>query len=168
MHILSTERLDLHVMQPADAEFQFQLTKQPGWIANIGDKGWQSAAEAEQYIREKLLLTQQEKGFSLYRVSLRESGVPIGLCGLVSRPELPSPDLGYALLAEYEGKGYAIEAARAVCQYAKQTLGMQRLLAITAPHNAASAKLLQKLGMQLQPERIEHKGEWDLLFALDL
>lgn len=57
-------------------------------------------------------------------------------------------DIGYALMPEYRGKGYACEASAGVLDYARSSLGMKRVAAITAPDNEASANLLRKLGLR--------------------
>lgn len=79
---------------------------------------------------------------------LKASPLPIGLCGLVQRDFLSSPDLGFALLPEYCGRGYAIEAARAVISHAQAGLGIERLYAIVKPGNHRSVRLLEQLGFR--------------------
>jgi RimJ/RimL family protein N-acetyltransferase len=75
-------------------------------------------------------------------------GQPIGLVGLVKRDYLPEPDLGFALLDAYAGRGLAYEAASAVLPLARAQ-GLQRLLAITDPDNRRSIGLLHRLGFEL-------------------
>jgi RimJ/RimL family protein N-acetyltransferase len=85
-----------------------------------------------------------ETGFGLYCVELQE--IPIGLCGLLKRDYLAHPDLGFAFLPKYRGQGYALEAARAVCEFAYETLNLPEILAICSPSNVASANLLRNVG----------------------
>jgi len=59
---------------------------------------------------------------------------------------LADVDLGYALLPEYTGQGYAIEAARATREYGHATLGLARIIAIVSPGNERSVRVLEKLG----------------------
>jgi RimJ/RimL family protein N-acetyltransferase len=92
---------------------------------------------------------QEARGHSLYVVELKESGAPIGMCGLIKRDTLDEIDLGYAYLPAWRGQGYAWEAARAVLDHAP-SLGIRRLLAITSPDNLASNGLLRKLGMRFE------------------
>jgi RimJ/RimL family protein N-acetyltransferase len=88
---------------------------------------------------------------------------------LVKRAGLEDVDIGYALLPRYWSKGYAVEAARAVREYARDVIGLKRLVAITDPANQASIRVLEKIGMrfermvQLSPDDIELK-----LFAAEL
>jgi RimJ/RimL family protein N-acetyltransferase len=75
-----------------------------------------------------------------------ESGRVLGIAGLFRRDTLPVPDLGFAFLPEARGRGFAAEAARAVLDWARASLGLRRVLALAAPDNAASLKLLARLG----------------------
>jgi RimJ/RimL family protein N-acetyltransferase len=168
MHILATDRLSLDVMAPSDAAFFLELINQSSWIANIGDKGIRTLADAEAEIRQRPMPSQVENGFSLYRVSLKACGTPIGMCGLVRRDTLPDVDIGYALLPQFWGHGYAIEAAFAVRDYARESLGLRRLMGITAPSNLASLKLLQKLGMDIIEADTILNGQATTILAMDL
>ena len=104
--------------------------------------------DAEDYIRNNIRAAYQSHGFGLYAVRLEASPLPIGLCGLVQRDFLTSPDLGFALLPEYCGQGYATEAARAVMSHAQAELGIERLYAIVKPGNHRSVRLLEQLGFR--------------------
>lgn len=54
-------------------------------------------------------------------------------------------ELGYRFLPEFWGKGLATEAATAAIDYARDGLGLRRLIALVHPDNAASARVLAKL-----------------------
>ena len=72
------------------------------------------------------------------------------MCGLLKRETLPDADLGFAFLPGFAGQGYASEAAAAVLAYARQTLGLARVLAITSPDNTRSIKLLERIGFRFE------------------
>jgi RimJ/RimL family protein N-acetyltransferase len=78
---------------------------------------------------------------------------PIGMCGLLKRKYLPYPDLGFAILPVYEGKGLTKEAALVVIQYAFEKLNQPELYAITSLNNKRSQGLLGKLGFDWDSER---------------
>jgi hypothetical protein len=92
--------------------------------------------EARAYIRAGALRSFADNGIGPYAIvvddsgSREDGGVGVGVAGLFQRPYLDAPDLGYALVTEAQGKGYALEAARAVVAHAKEVLGLSRLLAI--------------------------------------
>jgi RimJ/RimL family protein N-acetyltransferase len=98
-------------------------------------------------------------------VMLKDTNVPIGMCGVLKRDTLDAPDIGYALLPEYEGQGYGTEIAGATLQYAFKTLGLKRILAITLADNERSVKLLNKIGFRFKEIiEIESDDEQLMLF----
>ena len=72
----------------------------------------------------------------------------IGVCGLYDRDGLEGVDLGFALLEEYEKKGYAFEAAQKILELGFTEFGLNEVKAITAIQHRASQKLLTKLGLK--------------------
>jgi RimJ/RimL family protein N-acetyltransferase len=83
-------------------------------------------------------------------VELRETGVSIGICGLIKRDSLDNVDVGFAFMPSFWSKGYAFEAASAVMAYGKDVLGISRIVAITSPDNSASIRVLEKLGLRFE------------------
>ncbi|MBK8556634.1 MAG: GNAT family N-acetyltransferase [Lewinellaceae bacterium] len=150
MTILSTERLHLTELHTEDAAFIFRLVNSPGWLANIGDRNVRNLTDAVRYMQNGPMQGYADHGFGLWAMRLRSDNTPIGLCGLIRRPGLEDVDLGYALLPDYERQGYAFESASATLAFARQTLGIARIVAITLPSNQGSIRLLEKLGMQLE------------------
>lgn len=148
--IATTERLLIRRFTLSDAAFICHLLNQPSFIDNIADKQVRTLADAEHYLRLGPLASYQQHGFGLYAVVEQQHQQLIGMCGILQRPELPQPDLGYALLSEATGQGYAQEAARAVLEYAQQQLQIHTLLAITKTNNQRSKRLLEKLNFQRQ------------------
>lgn len=138
---LRTKRLLLTPPVAADAAFVLELLNDPGWIRNIGDRGVRTLDDARNYIRDRL-------GGGLWLVVRDAAGEPLGMCGLVERDVLDSPDLGYAFLERHAGKGYATEAAAAVLDHVREVLRLPKLAAITDPANRASQRVLEKLGFR--------------------
>jgi RimJ/RimL family protein N-acetyltransferase len=79
---------------------------------------------------------------------VRDGAGPVGMCGLIDRDGLDCPDIGYAFLARHSGKGYATEAAGEVLRHGLETLRLPNICAITAPENAASQRVLEKIGLR--------------------
>jgi RimJ/RimL family protein N-acetyltransferase len=147
--ILRTERLALRHLCDADAAFILELLHDPGWLRFIGNKSVHSLDGAVEYIA-KAQRMYREKGFGLWLVQRKEDGEALGLCGLIKRDTLHDVDLGFGLLTRHHGKGFGGEAAAAVLDYARGTLGLKRIVAITSPDNAASCGLLEKLGFSFE------------------
>lgn len=150
MLVLETERLTLRRLSADDAEFMLRLLNEPSYLRYIGDRGVRTVEDARRHILEGPVASYERHGFGLYLVELKEGRVPIGISGLVKRPALADVDVGFAFLPAYWSKGYAVESAAAVVTYAREVLGLRRLVAITSPDNEASAKLLGKLGLRFE------------------
>jgi RimJ/RimL family protein N-acetyltransferase len=153
MIVLETERLVLRRLSIEDAEFILVLLNEPGWLRFIGDKGVRNLDDARGYITSGPVDSYARHGFGLYHTATRADGKPIGICGLIKRPTLEDVDIGFAFTESVWGRGYATEAGLAVKHHAKHDIGLTRLVAITDPDNAASIKVLERLGLAFR-ERI--------------
>lgn len=164
--VLETERLQLRHLLKADASFILELLNDPAFIRNVADRGVRTLTQAEGYIVERILSSYQVHGFGFYAVTLKERPIPIGICGLVKRETLDDVDIGYAVLARHCGQGYAYEAAAALLSYAKKILKLGRIVAVVAPGNQSSIKVIEKLGLKF--EKVIHLpgyGPKSLLFS---
>lgn len=150
MEICQTTRLLIRQFQKSDADYVWRQMNEPSWLVNIGDRGIRSLADAEHFIESRLQAHFQEHGFGFYVLIDKSSNETIGMCGLIQRDFLPTPDLGYALLESHWNQGFAYEAAVAVLQHAERHLNIRELRAITLPTNAASIRLLGKLSFQME------------------
>ena len=166
--LLRTPRLRLRAAALSDSAFFLQLLNDPSWLANIGDRGVRSSADAEAYITKSILTAYRTQGYGLYVIELNSSSEAIGICGLVKRDYLPAPDLGFALLPEHIGRGYAHEAACAVLDHSRGLLAIRRLYAIVKPGNARSARLLERLGFHQTGAHQTPEGEVLALYTADL
>ncbi len=165
--VLQTERLRLRNLTLDDAPFILKLVNTPAWLKYIGDRGIKTLQEAKNYILAGPIHNYMTKGYGFQLVELKENQLPIGLCGLVKRDHLEHEDLGFAFLPEFEGKGYAFEAATATVQYANFTLNINRLLAITTKDNFRSIQLLKRLNFEDSGE-VKFPNEQEPLFLFKL
>lgn len=161
---LTTERLTIRQLTLADAPFMLALLNSPLWLRFIGDRNVHTLEDAARYIENGAMRSYEQYGFGSYRVSLRDTGEPIGTCGLFRRDTLPDIDLGFAFLPGYEGKGYGYESASAVLTHAANDLRISRLTAFCNPENQASIALIQKLGFQFE-KRIQYGEKESLLYS---
>ena len=166
MTLISTTRLSIRPITLADAAFYLQLVNNPSWLQYIGDRNIHSLAEAQTALQNGAVAMQQKLGFSLYLTLNTATGLPVGICGLIKREELEDIDLGYAFLPQYQGQGYAREAAEGVMSYAKDTLQLKRLLAITDVDNQKSIQLLEKLNFKFIKKIVY--GKESNLFSCEL
>ncbi|MHC4838317.1 MAG: GNAT family N-acetyltransferase [Planctomycetota bacterium] len=146
--VVETGRLRLRVPRPEDDAFFLALLNDPDWLRFVNDPGVRDQAGAREWVESRLLKLQAEHGFTLFLVERREDGEPLGICGLVKRESLDRPDLGFGFLPVGRGRGYAEEAARACMDLAREEHGIEALDAVTDPANAASIRLLERLGFE--------------------
>ena len=145
--ITFTHHLSLAELTAADAAFILELVNEPDFIANIRDAGVRSEADAVGYIESGPRASYAQHGFGLWRIDERANGQPVGICGLLKRDWLDDPDIGYAIIERFRGRGYAVEAARAVMDWGRREKGLRRIVAITSPGNEASGAVLNRVGL---------------------
>ena len=168
MKVLETDRLILRWLSTDDAAFILELLNEPSFLQYIGDKGVRTLEDARNYILNGPVDMYARLGFGLYLTELKESGSPLGICGLIKRDGLEDVDIGFAFLPRFWAKGYAYESAAAVLAYAKDVLGLKRIVAITSPDNHASGRLLEKLGLRFERMmRLSEDAEEVRLFGTD-
>ncbi len=161
--MLQTERLRIELAQVEDKQFFFQLLNSPTWIRYIGNRGIRTEQDAENYIKNSLIKNYTERGIGLYKMVVKATSQPVGICGFVKRDYLDSVDIGFAILPEFEGKGYTYEAATAILEYGKTELGITTIYGITTADNGASRHLLEKLGLQFVYKRTDTELTQELL-----
>lgn len=168
MYLLQTEHLNLRPFTLADAGHIVELLNQPSFIRFIGDRGVRTAAEAEKYLTDGPLKSYEQNGFGLWLVEEKVTHAFVGMCGLIKRPELEDVDIGYALLPEFWGHGLATEACAGVLAYARNHRQLKRLVAIVAPDNVASIRVLEKIGLTFERTMLWPQDKSELsVYAID-
>ncbi len=81
-------------------------------------------------------------------ISKRDEDVLIGDIGIHFLEDNAQVEIGYTLAPSYQGKGYAIEALKAVINYLFFDVKKHRVSASVDPNNIKSIRLLEKLGMR--------------------
>jgi RimJ/RimL family protein N-acetyltransferase len=147
---IETERLVLRRLTLNDAPFIVELLNEPSFLRYIGDRGVKSLHDARHYLLKGPIASYAVLGFGLYLVFLKETGDPIGICGLLKRETLPDVDVGFALMPSYGRQGFASEAAASVLKEARERFGLKRVVAITSLDNNASIRVLEKNGLKFE------------------
>jgi RimJ/RimL family protein N-acetyltransferase len=148
--IVETPRLQLRELTVDDAEFILGLVNEPSFLANIGDKGVRTLEDAKEFILDGPWRRDQKPGYGQFMVELKPEMVPIGVCGLLYRQRIDVTDVGCAFLPKYWRRGFATEAASAVMDYGRTTLGVAKIVGLTSKDNLASIALLEKFGMRFE------------------
>ena len=104
-----------------------------------------------------------EKGNFSYNVfEIKETKVPIGIVTFLHRDEFDFPDIGYAMLPNFEKKGYALEATKHYLLQVQNTKSIEKVIAITLPGNSNSINLLKKLGLKYESSFFEDQTQLSL------
>lgn len=152
---LETPRLLLHNKTPEDAPFFLELNSDPEVTKYTGDGAFRNLEEAEAIVR--YVMAQYEKnGYGRWLVSLKETGEPLGWCGLKYHDDSGDTDLGYRFMKRHWGKGYATEAGSACLDHGFSQLGLKRIIGRADIVNLASIQVLKKLGMTFFKEDYLH------------
>ena len=146
MEVCRTDRLIIRHFEQTDFGFIIKLLNEESFIKNIADRDIRTEEDAVNYLVYGPIASYDNNGYGLNIVLLKDSNIPIGMCGLVKREGLSHPDIGYALIPEYWYKGYAFEASKAILKDASLSHGLKILWAITKEKNLSSQSLLKKLG----------------------
>lgn len=144
--VCETPRLIIRHFNLGDVDFIIKLLNEDSFIRYIADKNVRTKVDAENYLHNGPFYSYKMFGFGLNLVELKSTGAPIGMCGLLKRKELDYPDIGYAFLPNFCGKGYAYEATSSILKDGILTHSLQKILAITLPDNVRSSALLKKVG----------------------
>jgi RimJ/RimL family protein N-acetyltransferase len=145
-----TARLALRLLADDDAALMLAVLNDPDFIANVGDRGVRSLEDARRYVRQGAIASHESLGLGVYRLDIRATGDPAGICGLFKRNWLQCPDVGFALLPAHRARGYAREATEAVMSLGFSTLHLPRIAAITAADNTGSIRVLERAGLRLE------------------
>lgn len=119
-------------------------------------------ALARRWITGRIEWWEAGKGVT-YAISTKRNGALIGTVSLRRFARDHRAELGYWLEHKAWGKGYATEAARALVAYGFENLKLARIYAQVIAGNAASAQVLEKLGMQREGVKRQHVRKDDAL-----
>lgn len=156
--ILETPRLLLRNKVVEDAPFFLELNSDPMVTRYTGDGAFKDLNEAKKIVH--YVIGQYEKyGYGRWLVIEKETGHPIGWCGLKYLEESHETDLGYRLMQKYWGKGFATEASLACLDYGFRVLNLNRIIGRAVKENVDSINVLKKTGMTFCREDMCHEHE---------
>jgi RimJ/RimL family protein N-acetyltransferase len=166
--LFESENLRFRRFLPGDKEFVFELLNTPAWKEFIGDRHIHTLIDAANYIQNGPASIYEQYGFGPWVAELKVTGQPIGMCGLFKRDYLDRPDLGFAFLPGYEGRGLAYEASTASLSHIKVNYTFDLLYAITTDSNLRSRRLLERCGFVDSGTVVSTEGEKLLLYSIRL
>jgi RimJ/RimL family protein N-acetyltransferase len=149
--VAETERVILRRWASGDIDLWLEHLNTPECTVHLG--GVRTSEEvAEKF--DKMDRGWEENGFSFLMVALRNGGAFLGTCGIarIENDAAPSElqgavQVGWQLRVDYWGRGYAVEAARAIMDFGFGRPGIDSIYSQTSHANRASWRVMEKLGM---------------------
>lgn len=139
-----SDRLTFRAWQDDDSECFHAINSDPQVMRYVAHGQVWPISRTQQFIESASAMLKRS-GFCQWALIHRNSSCLIGFCGLVDTGDVP--EIGWRLARDYWGQGLATEAATAVLNYAKEELGIRRVMATVQSENTASIRVIEKLGM---------------------
>ena len=155
---LETERLVLRLFTREDVQAMYKLNSDPDVIRYAEPEPAKDLDDAMSRLEQGPFYDYETYGYGRFAVECKETGEVIGFCGIKYIKELDLPEVGYRYFKEYWGKGIGTEAAQACVEFAREDLGVEKLIALIIPENIGSVRVAEKLSMTRGP-LIEIYGE---------
>ena len=163
--ILETDRLILRELKATDAEAFFAMDSNPKVHQYLWNKPVQKIEETIEII-DSVRKQYIDNGIGRFAMISKETNEFIGWAGLKYNTEEVNKkvnfyDIGYRLDEKFWGKGYASEATFAWLKYAFETMNIKTMEAAAHTENAASNRILQKIGMKMTEQYLEDGIAWN-------
>jgi [ribosomal protein S5]-alanine N-acetyltransferase len=153
--IIHTTRLRLRPFAASDAEAIYRLQSNAHVLRYWDSPPWTDRSRADAFIAACRKMEDEESG-TRFVIESRADRAFIGWCSMFRwNPVYRSLGIGYCLDEPFWGMGYATEAVRAMLSWAYETLDLNRVEAELDTRNAASARVLEKLGFEREGHRRE-------------
>lgn len=192
MEILETARLVIRPFIMSDLESIHQILDNELQDVDFGNEGSQTLCERESWLQWTMLNYEQlsklnQPPYGERAIIQKDSNKLIGICGYVpcldcfeqlcdfNQTETPTYQsftttefgLFYAISKNFQGFGFATEAAFAMATYAFEYLQVKRIIATTTYDNVASIHVMQKLGMRLMKNSCSSPAWLQVVGVLD-
>jgi ribosomal-protein-alanine N-acetyltransferase len=165
MHaIVETERLILRRFTLDDLDAFHALGTDPELIRYVGNAPFASREAARECLINAPLTDYDVHGYGRFACVWKASGAVIGFSGVKYLADMEETELGYRFLRPYWGMGLATESARASIDFARDTLGLKRLIGLAHEDNHGSAAIMNKLGFAVE-RQIDEDGTAFNVFA---
>jgi RimJ/RimL family protein N-acetyltransferase len=173
--LVRSERLELRLLSPEQLDrvaagdsqalaSALDATVGPEWVREVR---WLAAMRAKQ-VRER----PSDAPWLLRAIVRAEPGSPREVIGHLNFHAGPGEEgqveIGYTLRPDARGRGYAIEAVRAMFDWASRAHGIRRFRASVAPDNERSINLINKLGFRQTGEQWDPEDGLELVYELEV
>lgn len=143
-----TERLILRRIALEDTADFLDLNSDPEVVRYAENRVMKSLDEAREALIKAPLADYDKYGYGRLAVVHKDAQEMIGFCGMKYLPELGLNEIGYRYKRRFWGQGLATEAGEATLNYARDTLGLDYVIALILEGNIGSVRVAEKLGMK--------------------
>lgn len=155
MTILETERLIIREYTIEDAPLAFKYSQEDSAKKELPDEVIKDLDSAKKIIQWLIGQYKDKRLPLVYVVAQKESGLFIGHVSLSAvQQNGRKVEIGYAIAAAFQGKGYASEMGAPFAAWGKQALQLENVYGIVKASNVASWRTLEKSGFTLQSEEV--------------
>ena len=144
--ILTTERCRVREITEEDVPILYEIYGESGPAFQYTEGLFEDPEDEMAYTRDYIDHQYRFCEYGIWIVEDKTTGKIIGRAGLSNREGYEDAELGYAFALSFRHQGYATEVCRAILDYARDELGMERLNAFTLRENTDSVRLLKRLG----------------------
>lgn len=157
--VFQTERLVIRKLDHQDLDMLYAVYSDADamrWVDDGQPIAWDDCVRWV----DVTLRNYETRGYGMFALALKTSGKVIGFGGIVHPRGQDEPEIKYALVRDYWGKGLATEAVCGMLTYGQQSHGLTRFIATLSPEHKASERVLQKAGMTHLKTEQDEEGEW--------
>jgi ribosomal-protein-alanine N-acetyltransferase len=162
--IIETERLILRPVEAGDWRAIHRFTSLPEVVRYLPNEPFTESDARAFAMRWSEQARQSDEWHEVMVVLLKADGRLIGYVPFERFNQgYRTREIGWVFDPDYQGQGYATEAARAVLALAFEKLGLHRMVATCDPRNGASYRVMEKLGMRREAHHVKDvqiRGEW--------
>ena len=163
--VLETERIRLRRYRESDFENHYRLCADPNLMRYL--IGGKPMSRLEAWRHMAFLVGHWElRGYGYFAAEEKASGQFIGRLGFTNPEGWPGFEVGWTLLPEFQGKGFATEGGRFLLNYAFTELGKDHVISVIHPDNRPSIRVAERLGEKLEG-RTEVLGMPALIYGID-
>ncbi len=159
--MLETERLIIRKFTLADLDEFIEMRSVPEVNIYLGGTKYQNPEKITKRLQFHLD-SYAQIGFSMCAMIWKETGEFFGWSGLQPLEDSSEIEVGYGMKREFWRKGIGFEAAEAWLKYGFEIAGLERIVAVAAPANTGSWRIMEKCGMKFEGLKF-HYG-MDLVF----
>ena len=152
---ITCARIYLREMSADDAAQVYELNNDPEVTKYTGEKPFANRSEAEQFLKN--YDQYRRNGYGRWAVIRNEDQQWLGWCGLKYLVEEDETDIGFRFHRRFWNQGYSSEAALACLHYGFRNLNLEFITAHVMKDNAASIRVLEKIGMKYWKDHVFHQ-----------